>query len=101
MEIILKHNPLVKDYILTNDIDTDGDGLSNKDEKKFNTSLTHRDSDSDGLLDYEEIMIYKTNPLISDSDGDGNSDIAEIKNKQNPNGEGPLPELPNYYRFTS
>ncbi|MBU0636719.1 hypothetical protein KKH16_00730, partial [Patescibacteria group bacterium] len=100
MEIILKYDPLVKDYILTKDTDGDGDGLLDKDEIKFHTSQTNRDTDGDGLLDYEEIMIYKTNPLNADSDKDGNSDIAEIKNNQNPNGKGPLPELPNYHRFT-
>ncbi|MBU4199276.1 MAG: hypothetical protein KKE37_00370 [Verrucomicrobia bacterium] len=40
------------------------------------------DADEDGLSDYDEITIWKTNPLNSDSDGDGffdNQEAAEQK----------------------
>lgn len=36
------------------------------------------DADGDGVSDYDEINIWKTNPLHPDSDGDGFTDFAEI-----------------------
>lgn len=36
-----------------------------------------RDSDGDGLTDYEEIM-YGGNPYVSDADGDGRTDFEEV-----------------------
>ncbi|MDD5483608.1 MAG: hypothetical protein PHP98_08155 [Kiritimatiellae bacterium] len=35
------------------------------------------DADGDGICDYDEIHVYKTNPLSPDSDGDGFSDLEE------------------------
>jgi lipoprotein-anchoring transpeptidase ErfK/SrfK len=43
------------------------------------------DSDNDGLIDNEEINIYRTDPNNQDSDGDGYSDGAEIKFGFDPN----------------
>jgi len=37
------------------------------------------DSDQDGISNHDEIHIHKTNPLSSDSDGDGIPDNLEIK----------------------
>ncbi len=37
-----------------------------------------KDSDDDGVSDYDEINIYGTDPLSADSDGDGYIDGAEI-----------------------
>jgi hypothetical protein len=48
------------------------------------------DSDQDGLSDADEINIYGTNPLKSDTDGDGYLDGDEVKNGYNPLGEGSL-----------
>ena len=48
------------------------------------------DSDQDGLSDADEINVYGTNPLKSDTDGDGYLDGDEIKNGYNPLGEGSL-----------
>lgn len=47
--------------------------------------LKTADSDSDGLTDYEEIYIYHTDPINSDSDSDGYSDGIEVNNSYNPN----------------
>jgi len=37
-----------------------------------------KDSDSDGISDYDEIHIYGTDPFSADTDGDGFTDGAEI-----------------------
>lgn len=36
------------------------------------------DTDKDGIVDYDEIHLYKTNPLSADTDNDGFTDGAEI-----------------------
>jgi len=43
------------------------------------------DSDSDGLMDYDELFIYKTSPYLADSDSDGFDDKTEIFSNNNPN----------------
>lgn len=40
--------------------------------------LKERDSDNDGITDYDEIYVYGTDPLSADTDGDGLSDYEEI-----------------------
>jgi hypothetical protein len=68
--------------------DDDGDGLNNNLELWINTDPFNKDTDGDGLSDYDEYMIYKTNPTSADTDGDGISDAEEIK-------LGLDPEVPN------
>lgn len=48
-------------------------------------SLTDRDTDGDGLSDYDELNIYHTSPYLEDSDSDGLPDNAEVKNGTDPN----------------
>lgn len=43
-----------------------------------------RDSDHDGISDYEELFTYKTNPATEDSDSDGLPDDLEIEFGSNP-----------------
>ena len=38
----------------------------------------HTDSDEDGMMDYDEIVRFHTNPNLVDSDGDGIGDKTEI-----------------------
>ena len=58
--------------------DTDGDGLSDAFELLVSmTAPDNVDSDDDGLLDKEEIS-FGTNPLNPDTDEDGLADIEEI-----------------------
>jgi D-glucuronyl C5-epimerase, beta-sandwich domain/Bacterial TSP3 repeat len=56
--------------------DTDGDGILDGWEYRFFNGLDHAlcgDSDNDGLLDLEEV-VFGTDPLNPDTDGDGTSD---------------------------
>lgn len=51
---------------------------------KLNEKLKKIDSDNDGLSDFDEINIYKTDPNNKDTDGDGIDDCTEIKLGMNP-----------------
>lgn len=44
-----------------------------------------KDTDGDGLTDWEEANIYHTSAYLEDSDSDGSSDSAEIKGGTDPN----------------
>lgn len=71
--------------------DTDGDGLSDYDEVKvYHTNPLLTDSDNDGLSDRDEIFVWKTDPINPDTDGDGYQDGVEVQNGYNPNGPGKL-----------
>jgi|GEM_PF-2039762 len=76
-------------------IDTDGDGYKDADEIKngYNPTGTGRlpliDTDKDGLLDAQEVF-YSTQPNNPDTDGDGYKDGDEVKKGYNPLGEGRL-----------
>ncbi len=47
--------------------------------------LMNRDTDGDGLSDYDELYKYHTSPFLKDSDSDGIDDKKEIENKTDPN----------------
>ncbi len=65
--------------------DTDGDGLSDEEERRLGTDPFNPDTDGDGLKDGAEVNTYKTNPLNADTDFDGLSDGEEVlKYKTNP-----------------
>jgi outer membrane protein OmpA-like peptidoglycan-associated protein len=59
-------------------LDSDGDGLSDSEEKSFGTDPQRADTDNDGLGDAEEVKNYMTSPLKADTDGDGLTDQQEI-----------------------
>jgi len=73
-------NPLVDDSAL----DLDTDGLTNLQEYLLGTYPNDNDSDSDGLLDGDEVNIYNTNPLTTDTDADSMPDGWEVANGLNP-----------------
>ncbi|HPT08408.1 MAG TPA: hypothetical protein PLE28_01790 [bacterium] len=72
-------------------IDTDSDGLSDYDETYvYKTDPNNLDSDSDILSDYDEINIFGTDPLLISSDQDTYSDGQEIMSGYNPLGDGKI-----------
>lgn len=64
-------------------------GLASTNELDSQTAkdlaLKNKDTDGDGLSDYDELNIYKTSPYLADSDSDGLLDGAEVKSGTNPN----------------
>ena len=57
--------------------DMDNDGLMNYLEDVFGTDKTEKDTDGDGLTDYEELYLFGYHPLEADTDEDGISDYDE------------------------
>ncbi|MCF7795124.1 hypothetical protein K9M50_02095 [Patescibacteria group bacterium] len=49
------------------------------------TELRNKDTDKDGLSDWEELNIYGTSPYLADSDSDSISDSEEIEAGTDPN----------------
>ncbi len=74
-------------------LDSDGDGLSDVEERELGTNPLEADTDGDGLFDREEIKVYKTDPKDADTDRDGYADGMEVNGGYNPNGEGNLYKL--------
>ena len=62
--------------------DTDLDGLVNTQETVLGTDPANPDSDSDGLKDGDEVLIYSTDPRNPDSDVDGLSDFDEVNTRK-------------------
>lgn len=71
-------------------IDTDKDGLDDVREDEIGTKADVSDTDGDGLIDGDEVIIWKTDPLNPDTDGDTHVDGKEVKNGYNPLGPGKL-----------
>jgi hypothetical protein len=58
--------------------DTDGDGLTDDEERQIGTNPSYADTDHDGLNDYQEVKVKKTDPLSPDTDGDGVKDGTDL-----------------------
>lgn len=58
--------------------DKDFDGVSDVREKELGINSGSADTDGDGILDRDEIELYKTDPKKADTDGDGVNDGAEV-----------------------
>ncbi len=81
-------DPAASSVVVTiqdNDVDTDGDGLSDAAETSgaygYVTDPGAADTDGDGLSDYDEVFGtqgHESNPTSRDSDGDGIDDFTEI-----------------------
>lgn len=48
-------------------------------------NLREKDTDKDGISDYDELYTYKTSPYLKDSDSDGIDDRTEIEGGADPN----------------
>lgn len=59
-------------------VNSDGDQLSNGEEAYYGTNPLLTDTDGDGLADDEEVYAYFTNPLLADSDYDDFPDGFEV-----------------------
>ena len=64
--------------------DLDQDGLDNKTEIELGTDCFIADTDQDALTDKDEVETHHTDPLKSDTDGDGFLDGWEIENGTDP-----------------
>jgi hypothetical protein len=58
--------------------------LSGDDDAQFE-ELKNKDTDLDGIVDYDELYVYKTSPYLADSDSDGFDDKMEIFSGNDPN----------------
>lgn len=67
------------------DIDSDGDVLTDCEERALGTDPDDPDTDGDGLDDLYEIVTSNTDPLDTDTDADGLSDGDEIAYGLDPN----------------
>ena len=71
--------------------DTDGDGLTDKEEVEKGTDPTKADTDGDGLTDKEEVE-KGTDPTKADTDGDGVTDKEEVEKGTDPKDPNSKPE---------
>jgi hypothetical protein len=61
--------------------DPDHDGLTNLQEFQAGTDPHKADTDGDGLTDGQEVLLYKSSPLLFSTDGTGISDGTEVQTK--------------------
>ncbi|MEW5956576.1 MAG: Calx-beta domain-containing protein [Chloroflexota bacterium] len=64
--------------------DSDGDGLTNSEERELGTDPNAQDTDGDGLFDGAEVREFGADPRNPDSDFDGKPDGEEIRLNLNP-----------------
>lgn len=65
--------------------------LTTSDQRALEIELMKtRDTDGDGLTDYEEVFIYGTSPYLADTSGDGISDGEHVRAGNNPLTGSPL-----------
>lgn len=58
-------------------MDYDNDGLTNLEEINIGTWMGNKDHDQDGLSDGVEVKVFRTNPMDDDTDNDGVEDGLE------------------------
>lgn len=55
-----------------------------KEDINTNEALIYRDTDKDGLNDFDELYVYITSPYLADTDSDGISDKTEVDKASDP-----------------
>ncbi len=75
---------------IATELDREIERLQNKVERyetliKERSELVSKDSDNDGITDFDEVNLYKTDAMNPDTDGDGVLDGVEIVGGYNPN----------------
>jgi hypothetical protein len=64
--------------VMVEDVDTDGDGLTDSEEHSLGADPANRDTDGDGVSDWDELMANGTDPLQAlHLDADGMADDLE------------------------
>jgi len=63
----------------------DTEPVSETEQVSVLEDLKTKDTDADGLPDYDELYIYETSPYLADSDSDSINDKLEIEQSTNPN----------------
>ncbi|MFH0853781.1 MAG: hypothetical protein V1853_05255 [bacterium] len=59
--------------------------INSETEDESVSALQQRDTDEDGLSDYDELYRYSTSPYLADSDSDSFSDKEELESGNDPN----------------
>lgn len=77
----------------TGNTDDDRDGLDLAYERQYGSSDTKKDTDGDGLSDYEEIRFWLSDPNVADTNHNGISDRDMLMQGMNPLGVS-LTEIP-------
>ena len=93
-EIVPTNEALDEALLFGQPVDADGDGLDDDRELDIGTMNDNWDTDSDQLSDGDEVIIWKTDPLVADTDSDGYDDGAEVKAGYSPTGPGKIFEPP-------
>lgn len=75
------------------DGDLSGDRLTNAEEVRYGTDFTTPDTTGNGLTDWEEIRVHESDPLATDTSGDGVGDATAVRLGLDPT----IPYLPYVY----
>jgi hypothetical protein len=86
-------NPVTLVWFEAAPVDTDGDGLTDRDEAALGTDPAVYDTDSDGVGDGGEVNAG-TDPLNPDTDGDGYTDREELDRQSDPLDPTSIPAMP-------